>query len=99
MHMSGNIKSFKVKLRELMAMPAFPVLLALSAAHSLNDLLQSVISAVYPMLKEELSLDFAQIGLITLVYQISPSFSRWLALSLTSVPSYIHFRWVWSLHP
>ncbi|MDE6193427.1 MAG: MFS transporter [Muribaculaceae bacterium] len=56
-----------------MAMPAFPVLLALSAAHSLNDLLQSVISAVYPMLKEELSLDFAQIGLITLVYQISSS--------------------------
>ena len=73
MHMSGKIKSFKVKLRELMAMPAFPVLLALSAAHSLNDLLQSVISAVYPMLKEELSLDFAQIGLITLVYQISSS--------------------------
>ena len=73
MDISGNNKSFLVKLRELMAMPAFPVLLALSAAHSLNDLLQSVISAVYPMLKEELSLDFAQIGLITLVYQISSS--------------------------
>ena len=73
MDISGNNKSFFVKLRELMAMPAFPVLLALSAAHSLNDLLQSVISAVYPMLKEELSLDFAQIGLITLVYQISSS--------------------------
>ena len=73
MDISGNNKSFLVKLRELMAMPAFPVLLALSAAHSLNDLLQSVISAVYPMLKEELSLDFAQIGMITLVYQISSS--------------------------
>ena len=73
MDISGKNKSFQVKLRELMAMPAFPVLLALSAAHSLNDLLQSVISAVYPMLKEELSLDFAQIGLITLVYQISSS--------------------------
>ena len=73
MDISGKKKSFLVKIRELMAMPAFPVLLALSAAHSLNDLLQSVISAVYPMLKEELSLDFAQIGLITLVYQISSS--------------------------
>ncbi|MBD5250177.1 MAG: MFS transporter [Barnesiella sp.] len=54
-------------------MPAFPVLLALCIAHSLNDLLQSVITAVYPMLKADLHLDFAQIGLITLVYQISAS--------------------------
>lgn len=49
------------------------VLLALCAAHCLNDLLQSVVTAVYPMLKTELSLDFAQIGLITLVYQIAAS--------------------------
>ena len=73
MELTGKIGSFKVKLRELMAMPAFPVLLALCAAHSLNDLLQSVITAVYPMLKEDLNLDFAQIGVITLVYQISAS--------------------------
>ena len=44
------------------------VLLALCATHCLNDLLQSVVTAVYPMLKDELSLDFTQIGLITLVY-------------------------------
>ena len=49
------------------------VLLALCAAHCLNDLLQSVVTAVYPMLKTELNLDFAQIGLITLVYQIAAS--------------------------
>ncbi|MBD5324405.1 MAG: MFS transporter [Bacteroides sp.] len=61
------------KIRALMSMPAFPILLALSASHSLNDLLQSVITAVYPMLKVELNLDFTQIGLITLVYQISSS--------------------------
>ena len=73
MSISGKIKLFQAKTKELMSMPAFPVLLALCAAHSLNDLLQSVITAVYPMLKEELSLDFAQIGLITLVYQISSS--------------------------
>lgn len=49
------------------------MLLALCAAHCLNDLLQSVVTAVYPMLKTELNLDFAQIGLITLVYQIAAS--------------------------
>ncbi len=54
-------------------MPTFHVLLALSAAHCLNDLLQSVITAVYPMLKADLQLNFAQIGLITLVYQLAAS--------------------------
>ena len=52
---------------------AFPILIALSISHCLNDLLQAVISAVYPLFKEDLSLSFAQIGLITLVYQISAS--------------------------
>lgn len=73
MNLTYKIKSFQEKLKGVMAMPAFPILLALCAAHSLNDLLQSVITAVYPMLKQELSLDFAQIGWITLVYQISSS--------------------------
>ncbi|MDE6085794.1 MAG: MFS transporter [Muribaculaceae bacterium] len=54
-------------------MPAFPVLLSLCAVHSLNDLLQAVITAVYPMLKADLNLDFVQIGMITLVYQIAAS--------------------------
>lgn len=54
-------------------MPTIPILLALSASHALNDLLQSVITAVYPMLKADLDLDFAQIGIITLVYQIAAS--------------------------
>ena len=49
----------------------FSILIALSIAHLLNDTLQSVISAIYPLLKDSLSLSFAQIGLITLVYQIS----------------------------
>ena len=39
---------------------AFPILIALSVSHCLNDLLQSVISAVYPLFKEDLSLSFAQ---------------------------------------
>ncbi len=61
------------KLRKLTSMPTFNVLLALSAAHCLNDLLQSVVTAVYPMLKADLNLNFAQIGLITLVYQLAAS--------------------------
>lgn len=52
---------------------AFRVLIALSVTHCLNDTLQSVITAVYPLFKEDLALNFAQIGLITLVYQMAAS--------------------------
>ncbi|MBC8594503.1 MFS transporter [Oscillospiraceae bacterium N12] len=52
---------------------AFPILVALSISHCLNDLLQSVITATYPLFKTDLALSFAQIGLITLVYQMSAS--------------------------
>lgn len=52
---------------------AYPILIALSLSHCLNDLLQSVITAAYPLFKTDLDLSFAQIGLITLVYQMSAS--------------------------
>lgn len=52
---------------------AFKVLIILSISHCLNDLLQSVIAAVYPLFKDDLALSFAQIGLITLIYQMSAS--------------------------
>lgn len=52
---------------------AMGILFALSISHCLNDMLQSVIMAVYPLLKDDLLLNFAQIGLITLVYQIAAS--------------------------
>ena len=51
----------------------FRILVALSICHCLNDTLQSVISAVYPLFKEDLGLSFTQIGLITLVYQSAAS--------------------------
>lgn len=51
----------------------FSILLSLSMAHFLNDMFQSVVSAVYPVLKDNLLLSFTQIGLITLVYQICAS--------------------------
>lgn len=49
------------------------VLLVLSLTHLLNDLMQSLIPAVYPILKEAYVLDFVQIGMITLTFQISAS--------------------------
>lgn len=52
---------------------AFVVLLALSVSHLLNDTLQSLIAAVYPILKESYSLSFTQIGLITLAFQCTAS--------------------------
>ncbi len=48
---------------------AFRVLAAISFCHFLNDMLQSVIPALYPILKESYRLDFSQIGLITLTGQ------------------------------
>jgi MFS transporter, FSR family, fosmidomycin resistance protein len=52
---------------------AFRVLGALSFSHFLNDLIQSVILAIYPLLKANFSLSFVQVGLITLTYQITAS--------------------------
>jgi len=52
---------------------AMPVLIALSVTHFLNDMIQSLIPAVYPILKAVYLLDFAQIGLITLTFQLSAS--------------------------
>src|SRR5690349_9303260 len=51
----------------------YSVLGAISFSHLLNDMIQSLILAIYPMLKENFSLSFAQIGLITLTYQITAS--------------------------
>src|SRR3712207_153826 len=53
--------------------PLMPVLAALSVAHLLNDLIQSMIPAIYPVIKEAYQLDFAQIGLITLAFQVTSS--------------------------
>ena len=49
------------------------ILLALSASHLINDTLQAIIPAIYPMLKGSFGLTFTQIGLITLSYQLTAS--------------------------
>jgi FSR family fosmidomycin resistance protein-like MFS transporter len=53
--------------------PLLPILVALSCAHLLNDLIQSMIPAMYPLLKEAYRLDFAQIGLISLAFHVTSS--------------------------
>ncbi len=53
--------------------PLLPMLAALSVAHLLNDLIQSMIPAIYPVIKGAYQLDFAQIGLITLAFQVTSS--------------------------
>ena len=55
------------------AKPAFGILAAISGSHMINDMMQSLILAMYPILKGEFSLSFTQIGLITLTYQLTAS--------------------------
>jgi len=51
----------------------YPVLGAVSFSHMLNDMMQSLIVAIYPLLKADFALDFVQIGLITLTFQMMAS--------------------------
>ena len=53
--------------------PAYVVLAGISFSHFLNDTMQSLIPSVYPILKENYALTFAQIGLITLAFQVTAS--------------------------
>ncbi|SEH60959.1 MFS transporter [Paracoccus alkenifer] len=55
------------------ARTAWPVLIAISLCHMVNDILQSLLSAIYPLLKDEFSLSYAQIGLMTFAFQVTAS--------------------------
>lgn len=58
-----------------------PIVGGAAFAHLLNDLIQAVLPAVFPMLKMSFSLSFAQIGLIALVYQVTASLLQpWIGL-------------------
>ena len=50
-----------------------PIIFAVSFCHMLNDIMQSMISAIYPMLKADFNLDFWQIGILTLAFQCTAS--------------------------
>lgn len=51
----------------------YPILFAICFSHLLNDLLQSVIPSMYPLMREKYTLSFSQIGLITFTFQITSS--------------------------
>jgi FSR family fosmidomycin resistance protein-like MFS transporter len=51
----------------------YKVLAAISVCHLLNDMLSSLLPAIYPLLKDSFNLSFAQVGLITLTYQTTAS--------------------------
>ena len=53
--------------------PAYRVIGAISVSHMINDMMQSTILAIYPLLKTNFGLSFGQIGLITLTYQLTAS--------------------------
>jgi FSR family fosmidomycin resistance protein-like MFS transporter len=52
---------------------AFVVIFAVAACHLINDIMQSLLSAIYPILKVSYGLDFVQIGLLTLTFQVTAS--------------------------
>jgi FSR family fosmidomycin resistance protein-like MFS transporter len=52
---------------------AVPILAAISVSHLLNDLIQSLLPAIYPLLKANFHLDFGQIGLLTFTFQLTAS--------------------------
>ncbi len=52
---------------------SYPILLAICSAHLINDLLQSILPSIYPLIQEDYSLSFSQIGMITFTFQITAS--------------------------
>ena len=63
------------------------VLIALSASHMLNDVMQSLAPALYPVFRQQFALSFFQIGLITFVFQLTASFLQpVIGLSLDKRP-------------
>ncbi|MBS0244354.1 MAG: MFS transporter, partial [Proteobacteria bacterium] len=52
---------------------ALPIVLALCFTHFLNDMTQALLPAIYPIIKQAYSLDFGQIGLLTLAFQFTAS--------------------------
>ena len=63
------------------------VLIALSASHMLNDVMQSLAPALYPVFRQEFALSFFQVGLITFVFQLTASFLQpVIGLSLDKRP-------------
>lgn len=67
------MKTTRVYTQELEQKTIYSILLTISFAHWLNDMMQSVIPSIYPLIKDKFGFTFAQIGVITLVFQLTSS--------------------------
>lgn len=71
-----NIKAISSKLKGNPTMvegTVYSMLVICSISHFLNDMIQSIIPAIYPIMKDKFNYSFAQIGIITLVFQMTSS--------------------------
>ncbi len=75
--------SFSAGQRTAREETTFLILIGLSASHLLNDTIQSLLPSIYPLLKDNHQLSFSQIGLITLVLQLTASLLQPLVGSYT----------------
>src|SRR5947199_7024418 len=71
--MTTSVPAQRTDSRPIAEGATFSIILALSFSHFLNDTMQSLVPALYPMLKGNYGLSFAQIGLITLTMQATSS--------------------------
>lgn len=71
--MNSSTQKATIDSGALVQKTVYSVLFSIAFAHLLNDLMQAVIPAAYPILKENFSLSFTQIGLITFVFQLTAS--------------------------
>lgn len=69
--------------KQLVQKTIFGVLIAISAGHLLNDMMQSVITAVYPQLKDSFNLNYIQVGFITATFQVTASLLQPVVGSIT----------------
>lgn len=65
--------TFTTESKQLAQQTVFSILFTISFAHLINDMLQSVIPSIYPLIKDRYHLSFTQIGFITFTYQITAS--------------------------
>ncbi|MGI8951238.1 MAG: MFS transporter [Chitinophagaceae bacterium] len=71
--MESSLAEESVSIKKITEATVFPILLTISFSHLLNDTIQSLIPSIYPIVKNSFNLNFAQIGFITLSFQLCAS--------------------------
>jgi len=71
--MNATPSTSTINVKQVAQQTVFSILFTISLSHLINDMLQSVIPSIYPVLKDKFHLTFTQIGLITFTYQMTAS--------------------------